>query len=228
MSCGTLIGLALSGAGAGASEYAAQDENSAMNQQVANQLAQQAAYQKQGSKVFDTSLGQSTPQSAKQQVQQGQQQELGAIQNAQAAPLALAAAPMGDTATEKAQQKLGNDSNSQFTGYGNFGFQQGLKDQTAANQLGVINNNARSSASILPIELQSASQQDSGLSALGSLLGTAGLLTGVASGTGAFNKPQIGSAGISPWATSQQASPLWLGQVAPQQPNYYNFLTGGF
>ena len=82
-------------------------------------------------------------------------------------------------ARQNATNAAGQQANANLQGYSNYGFQQGLKDLSANSQLGLIGNQARSAESVLPYELQSAANADSGLASLGSLLGTAGSLAGL-------------------------------------------------
>jgi hypothetical protein len=186
MACGTIAGLALAGAGAGTQAYAGSKETSAMNDAVSQEMARNQQYQQQGQNVFQQSLAKSTPQAAQQQIGQGQQQLAGLIQNAQAVPLSLSMpSSIGvNDQTQQAKTNMSNTAASNLGGYSNFGLQQNLKDMQAGSQLGVINQNARGWANILPAQIQQASQSQQGLMSLGQLLGMAGMVTGL-SGLGA-------------------------------------------
>lgn len=195
MSCGTIAGLVLGGAGAGVNAYAGERTHGAMNSAVNQEMARNRGYQQQGQQVFQQSLDQSTPQAAKQQIGQGQQQLAGLIQNAQAVPLSasMPSNTLGDSGVnaqaQQAKTNMSNTAASNYGGYSNYGLQQYLKDMQAQNQLGVINQNARGWANVLPAQLQDAQNSQQGLQALGSLLGTAGLVTGLGS---AMSAPATG------------------------------------
>ncbi len=210
MGCGTIVGLLLGGAGAGVSELANVNTRNTMNDTVNQELARNQAYQKQGSQVFNQSLAQSTPQAANQQIGQGQQQLAGLISNAQATPMSASMPSFGNvnTQTQTAKNQLSNTAAANIGGYSNYGLQQYLKDLQAQSQLGVINKNAQGWANILPAQLQQASQSQSGLSALGSLLGTGGLLAGL-SGLGAA--PAASTSSLTPFGATASGFPnAWM------------------
>jgi hypothetical protein len=193
MGCGALIGLALSAAGTGAEEYANVSDNNAANAAANSQVSRENQLEKQGQAVFNNSLQQSTPQAAQNQQQQGAAQILGASKAAQLPGLSLGSMDTGNNANannvsfvgSQAENQLGQNANAQLQGYNNVNLQQSLADQQARNQLGTINSNAQTWQNAFPLQLQQAANSNSGLSALGSLLGTAGSvagLSGLASG----------------------------------------------
>jgi hypothetical protein len=180
-------------AGTAASEYANVSARNKMNDTVSAEEAQQQQYQKQAQNVLQQSIAQSTPAAAQQQIGQGQQQLAGLISNTQAVPMSASmpsissSSALGDvnSKTNAAKAQMSNTAASNFGGYSNYGLQQYLKDLQAKSQLGVINQNASGWANILPAQLQQASQSQSGISDLGTLLSTAGKLGGVYSATSA-------------------------------------------
>lgn len=180
MSCAALAGLALSAAGAGVGAYSSHEAKQNMNDVLQQQLAQQKKFQGQGNQVFQESLGKSTPKAVNQDLASGQNQFLNAASQAQAVPLGLpnAATTNEDSSASKARAGLGAKALSDFAGYSNIGQQQYLKDLDASSRLGVINNQAGQTASLLGPELQNAQNSMSGLSAFGNLLGSAGGLVG--------------------------------------------------
>lgn len=190
MGCGAISLLAML-AGTGAQEYGNVSASNAMNQKVSEEMARQKAFQKQASELFQQSLGQSAAPTAQQQIQQGVGQSLGATTNAGKIPFGTASVPLPGTGDDLAQAQLqaqlglGQQNNAAFQGYGNYGFQQGLKDQSIGGQLGVVNSEARQSAGVLPTELQQAQGSQQGIQALGQLLSTVGLLAGLGSLTAA-------------------------------------------
>ena len=185
MGCGTIAALALMGGGAGASMAAGAKERSAMNAATQAELQRQQGFAQHGQNLFQQSLGQSGTPVANQQVQQGNQQVMEATQNAARVPFGNSVAPLPGAGNSLASAALdaslgrSQNANAALQGYSNYGFQQGLKDQSIGSQLGVLNNQARSSASVLPYEVQQASTSQSGLNSLGQLMSIAGMLTGL-------------------------------------------------
>lgn len=198
MSCGTLAALGLSLAGAGTQEYANVKDNNAANAAEQQELARQAQFSNQAKGVFNQSLAQSTPQAAQNQQQQGAAQILGASKAAQLPGLSLGSVDTGQGNNannvsyvgSQAENALNQGANAQLQGYTSGNLQQSLQDQQARNQLGAINSNASSWQAALPLQLQQAANSNSGLSALGSLLGTAGQVTGL---SGLMNGGGLGS-----------------------------------
>lgn len=205
MGCGSLIGAALSLAGAGAQEVAASKTKGEMNDVLDSQQAQNKKLQQQGQGLFQQSFAQSTPEAAKNQIAQGQSQYLNAAQQAQAVPLGASTQALSSTDNQASQARagLGNQALAGLAGYSNYGVQQGLKDQDIGSQLGAINNQASFNQSMLPGELSAAQNDFSSLRGIGSLLGTAGMLTGLGSQVGMFGGggqavPALGGSAPSP------------------------------
>lgn len=233
MGCGTLIGAALSAVGAGTQLAASSKAKGQMTDVMNAQQAEQRKLRQQGSEVFDKSLALSTPDAAKQQIGQGQDAYRTAAQNTLAVPLGLPnnATTSTDAAANQARASLGADAMANYAGYGQLGQEQSIKDRAAQSQLGVINSQSQYANSLLPGELTAAQHSYDGLSGIGSLLGTAGTLTGLANAAGLFSSSPMAGLGhaASNLGTSTLASPLWLGQVAPQtQKPFFNFGIGGY
>jgi hypothetical protein len=194
MGCGTIAALALGGAGAGAKIDAASSERDAMNQTTQQQINTQNAYAKKGMSVFDQSLAQSTPQAMSQQQQAGSQQVAQATKAAALTPVSLPSNTDQSNAAnvsyqgQQAKNQLAQGANADLQGYSNIGLQQGLKDQSANSQLGVIGTDASRSASIFSTLLQNAQNSSSGEASIGSLLSTLGSVLGMASATGLLSK----------------------------------------
>lgn len=228
MGCGALIGAALGLAGAGVQEVANSKTQGKMNDIMAAQQAEQKKLQARGKGVFDTSLAASTPDAAKQSVALGADKFLNAANTSQAVPLGLATPALtgANNAADKARGGLDARAMADYAGYGQYAQDQSLKDQSANRQLGVINQQSQYANSMLPAELGAAQNDYNSLRGVGSLLGTAGSLVGTAGSLGMFGKSPMAGLGTAAknLGTSSLASPLWLGQVAPQQPRYtYNF-----
>jgi len=169
MGCGALAllgGLGAAGMGAGAvgSANVAKQRGQNMNEDVAREMARQRSYQDQASMLFKQSLAQSTPQAANQQIHQGAQQSLQANKPASQIPFGVSSVALPDNQDAQAQSRLattlgmGQRANAAMQGYGNYSLQQGLKDQSIGNQLGVINSEAYRSLQPLPYEIQQSSQ----------------------------------------------------------------------
>jgi len=128
-------------------------------------------------------------------------------------------------AGQDALNQQGQQANAQLQGYSNVPLQQGLNNMNANNQLGVISQNAGDWASILPLQLQQASQSEAGLSGLGSLLSTAGGVVGL-SGLGSSPVQSM-----TPWSQvgNYPGAQAMLGGVANQGANQWlqNYLNGG-
>lgn len=233
MGCGALIGAALGLAGAGTQEAANMSTKNEMNDIMAQQQAQQKQLQAKGQAVFQNSLGQSTPDAAAQQIAQGADQYKTAAQNAQAVPLGVAAAALTpqDKSANAARAALGNTAMANYAGYGQYSADQRLKDTQANSQLGFINNQSQYANSMLAPELGAAQNDFNNLRGVGSLLGTAGSLVGLGGSLGMFGQSPMAGLGNSATSlgTSSQASPLFMGQVAPQRQlaGWSNFGVGG-
>lgn len=242
MACSALVGLALAGVGAGISEKASSDERDSMNNVMNQEQAQQQQYQKQATSVFNNSLANSTPAKANQQIGQGANQALQEYTKLQASPLSSATSPLGlstpqgaivNSATQ-ANRALQNQSAAGLQGYNNWNTQQNVSNTLSNANLGLISGQAQQAAAYLPQELSLAQNSEQGLAGLGSLLGSAGQLVGVGSATN-WGQPASSLAGLGgvagQWGSSGMASPMWLGQVAPQYQtptSYLNFLSGGY
>ena len=221
MGCGALVGLGLMGAGTGLSEWGNVRAQGAMESAAQNELARQRGYQQRATGVFNQSLSQSTPQAAMQNIGQGQQQYLSAMRQAALPQLGLPSnvanlpgSNIVDTGEKaRAAQTLG--AASDLGGYGNYELQNRLNSLNTWPQLNIIGNEAQQSANVLPLELQQASQSQTGLQSIGQLLNMAGMMTGL---YGLTQAPA--GAGMNFGATLQgapQMLPVTPGFVGPYQ-----------
>src|ERR1700679_23587 len=122
MGCGTIAGLALSLAGAGANEAVNVQTKNSENSLVNNELAKQSQFQNQARNVVANNLSNSTPQAAQQQQQQGAQQFLGASQQAKLPPLSIPTTDQTQSnavsaAGQGALNTLNQNANAQQQGY---------------------------------------------------------------------------------------------------------------
>lgn len=223
MGCSTLVGAALSLAGAGVNEAAALKTQDKMNDIMAANQTQQNQLQQKNQGVFQNSLAQSTPDAAKQQVQIGADKFKNAAQQAQNVPLGLASNSLTSTdkSADTARAGLNRDAMANYAGYGQYGVEQGLKDQAANSQIGANNNQSQFINSLLPSELGAAQNTYSGLNSFGSLLGAGGNLVGAFGSLGAL-KPQTSLSQIGQYGGS--ASMLDAIRKNAQQGQWY---TGG-
>jgi hypothetical protein len=233
MGCGTIASSLLLGGGTGMQMYAAEQEKSAMNNATQAEIDRQKQYRDKERGVFQHSLAQSTPDAVASQQQQGAQQYQNAVQQAQAAPLSLAAPALGDAANNDARARMASQQNADWRGYGNIGLQQGLKDLQAGSQLGLLNNQAQASNAVLPLELQSAAHSQDMLANIGKLLNVGGSLIGLSGLTSAptagqanlasfdaFN-PQLSLASAyNPIQSGVSALPGWGDMISYPAPSY--------
>ena len=221
MGCGTIAGLALTAAGTGANMYANNQVRGKMNDLTNQELARNQGFEQKAQGVFNNSLQQSTPQAANQQIGQGQQQLAGLIQNAQQVPLSSSMPNFGNvnTMAEGAKTAMSNKAASDLGGYSNYTLQQRLKDQQVGSQLGVIGSEAQGWANVLPAQLQQAQGSQQGLQALGALLSSAGLLTGLSgwgsAPTAGVNAAQMSAMGNGFGPVTSQAAAGLGGQISP-------------
>jgi hypothetical protein len=195
----------------------------AMTAARANEVNQQAGLQQQSNAIFQKSLAGSTPATAAQQMQEGQAQRNNAWQALQtaSAPVASALPATSDpnSPTAQAKARAGTAANAWNTlnanaaakegSYGDWQNQQAIKNANAAQQLGVINNFSAGDASLLPTELQVASQAGDKLSGWGSVVGMLGNLTSLASKAGTFGTPSPAvPQGAASWANPTGSAPV--------------------
>jgi hypothetical protein len=180
-----IAGLAMSAAGAGVQIAGAEESRKAMNSAVDESLARQQQFSQQGRSVFEKSLTGSTPQTAQDQMAEGRDRALNEYQSLQAKSLTgeTSAVPFESnqsaTNVDKGRTGLSNLAQASLQGYSEWDLQRAIKNLTAEGQLGLISNNARNVASMLPYQVQAASHAGDSLSGIGSLLGTAGGLVGM-------------------------------------------------
>jgi hypothetical protein len=231
MGCGLLAALGTTALGAGLDYAGGQQSKNAMNNVVNSTIGRENQFTNQAQGVFNNSLAQSTPKAAQQQMGQGQQQLGGLISQAQNVPASFSMPSFGatNTAQQGVRQGLSNQAAQNMAGYQTYGIDQAIKDLQANSQLGVIGNEAQSAASIMPVQLQQASQRGQPLQAAGGLLGSLGELGGLYNLTG-NPRTNLSSANALPLFGSNQA-PFYsdYGYIGNQGPwgTITNSLIGG-
>lgn len=194
-----VAGMALSLAGTGASIAGNQEAQGAMDSAREAEMQRQQGYQKQGAKRLAQSLQESTaPRNSKVLNQEADARNAAYQQLQQSAPMAVSATPptpnrtvttntpageaaaRSSTATN-AWTRLANESASKNAAYGDWGLQRGIEQGRAAQEQEVINNKARGSLSVLPIEMEQASHAGDAMQTVGtvaSALGSIGMMYG--------------------------------------------------
>ena len=238
MGCGTLAGLAVSLAGTGAQMAASADEKDKMNKATDAELSRQQDIQKKATNVYQQNLEHQGAAPFKQESDAGTNRILQQYQQLQAVPLQLGQTKgaeqnygMVNNQNQAARQTMSNQASAPLFGYQNALAGMGNRDILTNANLGLLGNESQASQAVLPLELQSASQADAGLAGLGSLLGTAGSLMGMAGATQAGPAAGGGLGYMSgPIAQGQQSvlTPFF-GSGYGQMPNYLNnFAMGGY
>jgi hypothetical protein len=193
-----------------------------MNSAVQDELNRQQEYSNQAKGVFSQSLLGSQFPAVQQSMASGQQQFGRLASQAQQPGLGYDLPSFGaaNTQQQATRNMLSNQAMGGLQGYQTYGLNQYLKDLAARTQLGVIGNEARQSASVMPYEVQAAQNVGQGLRAAGSLLGAGGGLLGIASLVGGNQSPSFfggsdgnpitnPSAGLAPF----YLSPMYGGQL---------------
>ena len=179
MGCGTIAALGLMGAGTGMQIAGNKKSGDAMNSAANNEKMRQQGFLGENLNTFHNSLDQSRLPAANQQIQQGTQAVAGQTTGMSTPQVgAVGGYPSMNTSLTN---RASGAANAGLQGYGNYGFQQGLKDTRAEGQLGVTNQLSQNSLAPLNAEIGQASHRGDTLGGIGSLLGTAGSLLGLSS-----------------------------------------------
>ena len=165
-------------------------EQSAINSARAQETAQQAAIQNQANNITQGSIAASTPQVAQQQMATGQANRMSLTQDLREATApgeqALPATGTGSARSSAAGnvwQNLVSGNQAKAGSYSDWENQQAIKNAQASQKLGILNNFSAGDASLLPVEMQVASQKGDALSGWGSIvsgLGNAAMSYGIA------------------------------------------------
>lgn len=225
-----IAGVLASAAGAGTQIVAGQDEKNKMNQAVASQLAQQQQYQKQGQSLVNENIAQNTAPQADKDISAGTNNALSEYAKVNAIPLttsssngAIGGAQGKDSIIgQDASNKVGlnNSSAAPLQGYNDWQVQQWIKNLQTNTGLSQIQRNSQNSASVLPLQLQSAQNSENGLSGFGSLLNTGGGLLGTYGATRPVSSNAYSGTGLSSIVNGMGATPLG------SMPNYSGVYSG--
>ena len=102
----------------------------------------------------------------------------------------------GETATQAAKG-LGyaiqqGAAKAKLSGFNDVGFENALLNARTNQDIARIANFAKGSSDVLPVELEAAARKGQGLRTLGSVLSTAGTISGIGVGSGWFGAPESG------------------------------------
>jgi hypothetical protein len=211
-------GLSLGGMGMGLMGSSNAAEN--MDEVLQRQINTLQGYGRLNQNALNKSIAASSYPSAMQQVKEGKQQ----FNSAMNPSFMGFQRPMNDNGqalgfagqTSRNQQMA--DSRGNMQGFGNFAFQQGIKDLNAGTSMENNNYLARQSMEPFMMRMQEAAHSGDQLAGIGSLLGTTGqllslvnMLPGSTSGAAALGAPdaaQMGAlnAGYGPVSSGFAAS----------------------
>ena len=184
-------GAALAAAGTGLSIAANEASQSAINDARHKEALAQQDYQRRASNVFQNALPQNSTDAANADIAKGavaRQNVFEQLKNlannqsgpslnqnsgnavAQAAERVGAAGDVGSENTAQAQSRLG--------GYGDWGTALGVLNSGVNSQLGVINNEARANANLLPLQIEAASHKGDALGMWGKIVSGLGSVSG--------------------------------------------------
>lgn len=110
----------------------------------------------------------------------------------------------GETATQAAKG-LGyaiqqGAAKAKLSGFNDVGFENALLNARTNQDIARIANFAKGSSDVLPVELEAAARKGEGLRTLGSVLSTAGTISGIAVGSG-WLKPEVPPVSVAPVPT---------------------------
>jgi hypothetical protein len=197
----TIAGLVTALAGAGVSEYGAQQSASAMNNATANEVAQQEALQKKATPVYNANQQNFTPQKAQQTLSQGSAQALQQYQtlaNASISTQPLSIAPKSGVVQARTGADIARQqqAGAALQGYPALQSSWAVGDTNTNAQLGNIGAIGSSLASSFPYQLAQAGQTGATAQGIGSLLGSLGMLGGVYGATQAKPSYNLTNASI--------------------------------
>lgn len=177
--CIPLLAAAASVAGTGLQMAGAQKARDEANQRVNEELQRQHSLQQQAEQQYSVAKSQADAGTAQTGIKDDANQRLQQYQQVQQIPLNFRqpGTQIGKAvvnAKDAASMDLSNRARSALSGYDQWLLQRMIQQQQSGNLLGVTAGLARSSANVLPMELQSAQHAGDSLAGIGGLLGTAG------------------------------------------------------
>ena len=179
------LGLAAGAVGTGLSIAGNAQSQSAMNKVRADAAAKQAAIQQQANNITSASIAASGPQSAATDTAAGTANREAVYNQLKDATAPIAQAnPTGGAGSARsaaAGNVWGNlvaNNTAKAGSYQDWETNQNIKNVNAAQKLGILSNFSQGDASILPVEMQVASQAGDKLSGWGSIVSGLGSALG--------------------------------------------------
>lgn len=199
-----VAGLALSAAGAGMQMAGASKSKSAMNDAQAGELLRQKKFQGEADAAFQSNLDKSKRDTAAMEQTDGANRRTNEYAKIEAtgagvsAPIATTASGSANpnsaasaasrnrsvvNASGNAWSKLVGNARARLGGGDDWQLNQAIRNSRTGQDLAVTAGNARSSAAILPYEMQDASHAGDALKGWGQLVGALGAVTGAVGAT---------------------------------------------
>lgn len=137
----------------------------------------------------------------------------------------------GETATQAAKG-LGyaiqqGAAKAKLSGFNDVGFENALLNARTNQDIARIANFAKGSSDVLPVELEAAARKGEGLRTLGSVLSTAGTISGIGVGSGWFGAPQSGITSTLNLKDIADPSVFSLGNGGKYIQSFGNLPSGG-
>lgn len=187
-----VLAVAAAAAGTALSVAASKQDQSAVSSARASAAKTESGYQNQASAVFNKQLPNDTAGAANAEMAKGQQQRQnvfsqlqqlaqpsGQATNPNAPEPVQAAQARSNAQTSSVAQNISNAASKQGS-YGDWTTALGVQNTGVNSNLGVINNEARGRANLLPLQITAASHKGDFLRGWGSIVSSLGSL-----GTGA-------------------------------------------
>lgn len=149
---------------------------------VKQELLRQKGYQVQADLAYQEAAAQNTPEKAKSDQAQGTAERQQAYERANATPVSNNAVAVGNPAQVQADRINAGNANTAraiMAGFDQASLANLLRASENARRMQSVNTLSRSSNSVLPIELNAASQAGNTLQQTGSLTNLAGMLLGI-------------------------------------------------
>lgn len=213
-----LAGAAASLAGTGVSVSAQQQATSRMNRAMRQQLADQRGFQRKATGLLQQNIEDSTPEAVTRDIDEGAVAAKALYDKVQDIPLSINEAV--DT-RDRGYQQLTGEQAAQLQGLTSQDLMRWIRNLQSNTKLGVLANQARLRASILPFELQGAQNSTAGLAGLGSLLQSAGNVASTYGAQGGAFQPKAGMQPSAPTSSQFMALQQGQGPLNPQMADRF-------
>lgn len=187
-----LIGVIIAAAATAAKIAADRERAEQMAEKEAQEMRRQQGFQRQAEQEFSDSLSKAGYEPAQAAIDQATKDRQATYQHIAQTPLAgSTASPLvGEVqSVARTTRSAGSTQRAQTNqaamgAYSDWAMQQAVKNARVANQLATLNSLARSSAAVLPFELQQAQSKQGSLDMASTILGSLGSIMGAAGGSG--------------------------------------------